>query len=157
MKNTLKFYRWSIVLLLFGATTALANGFSHMTEFGHGPAGIIGDSPTETVQSAPTTTTKDNLVGGWSYTVQGAPAGYEKGLLMIVKEGDNYKVQVQIGSGTIQGDNVKVNGNTIDFEVMVEGGMVSVNLTAKGDTISGKSTSPEGSYTITGEKTLSMG
>jgi len=89
--------------------------------------------------------------------VQGAPAGYEKGLLMIVKEGDNYKVQVQIGSGTIQGDNVKVNGNTIDFEVMVEGGMVSVNLTAKGDTISGKSTSPEGSYTITGEKTLSMG
>jgi hypothetical protein len=98
----------------------------------------------------------DNLVGGWSYTVEGAPEGYKKGLLIIVKEGDGYKVQVQIGGGTLLGENVKVNGNTITFDVMVEGGRVSVNLTAKGDTISGKSTSSEGSYSINGEKTLSM-
>ncbi len=98
----------------------------------------------------------DKFVGGWSYTVEGAPAGYENGLLIIVKEGDSYKVQVQIGSSTLLGDNVKVNGSTINFDVMVEGGKVAVSLTAKGDTITGKSTSSEGSYTIKGEKTLSM-
>lgn len=98
----------------------------------------------------------DNLVGGWSYTVEGAPEGHQKGLLVIVKEGDSYKVQVQIGGGTLLGENVKVKGNTIDFEMMVEGGRVSLNLTAKGDTITGKSTSSEGSYSINGKKTLSM-
>lgn len=99
----------------------------------------------------------DKLVGGWSYTVEGAPEGYENGLLIIVKEGGSYKVQVQIAGGTLLGENVKVNGSTINFDVMVEGGKVAVSLTAKGDTISGKSTSSEGSYTIKGEKTLSMG
>ncbi len=99
---------------------------------------------------------KDNLVGGWSYTVEGAPSKYEKGLLVIVKDGDSYKVQLQVGDGTLMGENVKVKGNTIDFEVMVEGERVSVNLTAKGDQISGSSTSSEGSYSINGEKTLSM-
>ncbi len=98
----------------------------------------------------------DKLVGGWSYTVEGAPEGYEKGLLVIVKEGDEYKVQVQVGGGTLLGDNVKVKGNTISFDVMVEGGKTAVTLTAKGDTISGKGTSSEGSYSIKGEKTISM-
>lgn len=101
-------------------------------------------------------TVEDKLVGGWSYTVEGAPGGYENGLLVIVKEDDNYKVQVQIGSGNVLGENVKVNGNTISFDVMVEGARVAVTLTAKGDTITGKSTSSEGSYAIKGEKTLSM-
>lgn len=98
----------------------------------------------------------DKFVGGWSYTVEGAPEGYKNGLLVIVKEGDSYKVQVQTGGGTILGDNVKVSGSSISFDVMVEGGKVAVSLTAKGDTITGKSTSSEGSYTIKGEKTISM-
>ncbi len=98
----------------------------------------------------------DKFVGGWSYTVEGAPEGYKNGLMIIVKEGDGYKVQMQIGGGTLLGDNVKVKGSTISFDVMVEGDNVAVTLTAKGDTITGKSTSSEGSFTIKGEKTLSM-
>lgn len=98
----------------------------------------------------------DKFVGGWSYTVEGAPEGYEDGLLVIVKEGDGYKVQVQIGGGTLLGENVQVKGSTITFDVMVEGGKVAVTLTAKGDTITGKSTSAEGSLTINGKKTISM-
>ncbi|HEA19331.1 hypothetical protein LCGC14_0670780 [marine sediment metagenome] len=98
----------------------------------------------------------DKFVGGWSYTVEGAPEGYKDGLLVIVKEGDGYKVQVQIGGGTLLGENVQVKGSTITFDVMVEGGKVAVALTAKGDTITGKSTSSEGSLTINGKKTISM-
>lgn len=143
MKNFLKIYGWSMVLVLCYGTTAFANSLPTMTGL-------------ETKTETPIAISRDNLVGGWSYTVEGAPEGYEKGLLMIVKEGDGYKVQVQVGGGTLLGENVKVKGNTIDFEVMVEGGRVSVNLTAKGDTISGKSTSSEGSYSISGKKTLSM-
>lgn len=143
MKNTLKIYGLLVVLVLF-------TGFS-------GHANVLSANATlENYAGASPAIVQDNLVGGWSYTVEGAPEGYQKGLLVIVKEGDNYKVQVQIGGGTLLGENVKVNGNTITFDVMVEGGRVSVNLTAKGDTITGKSTSSEGSYSINGEKTLSM-
>lgn len=111
--------------------------------------------------SQPTTDTVclsigDRFVGGWSYTVEGAPEGYTDGLLVIVKESDTYKVQVQIGGGTLLGENVKIDGSTISFDVMVEGSKVAVTLTAKGDTISGKSTSSEGSYAIKGDKTISM-
>lgn len=98
----------------------------------------------------------DKFVGGWSYTVESGPEGYKNGLLVIIKEGDSYKVQVQIGSGTLLGENVTVKGSTIQFNLMVEGEKVAVTLTAKGDTITGKSTSSEGSYDIKGEKTLSM-
>ncbi len=98
----------------------------------------------------------DKFVGGWSYTVEGAPESYKKGLLVIVKVGDGYKVQFQVDGGTLLGDNVRVKGSTISFDVMVEGAKVAITLTVKGDTISGKSTSSEGSYSIKGEKTLSM-
>ncbi len=143
MKQVVKIFRLSILAIFLA-------GFS-------AHAGTVSTARSLTNSSCVSpVVAKDNLVGGWSYTVEGAPTKYEKGLLVIVKDGDSYKVQLQVGDGTLIGENVEVKGNTIDFEVMVEGERVSVNLTAKGDKISGSSTSSEGSYSINGEKTLSM-
>ncbi len=100
-------------------------------------------------------TLKDNLVGGWEYTVEGAPEGYESGLMMIVKVGDVYKVQVQLANGAMNGTDVVVKGNDITFKLMVEGESVSVSLTAKGSEISGTSTSSSGTYNIKGVKSIS--
>lgn len=97
----------------------------------------------------------DNLVGGWEYTAQGAPEGYDKGLLLIVGQDGQYQVQVQTGAGTFIGENVTVKKNTINFTLMIEGGQVTVNLTANGSKISGKSSSPEGDYVIEGVKSIS--
>lgn len=108
------------------------------------------------VSGITSTSAADKFIGGWSYTVEGAPEGYKEGLLVIVKEGESYKVQVQIGGGTLLGENVKTSGNTINFDVTVEGDKVAVTLTVKGDTMTGKSTSSEGSLTINGQKTISM-
>ncbi|TMM57968.1 hypothetical protein FEE95_00640 [Maribacter algarum] len=99
---------------------------------------------------------KDDLIGGWEYTVAGAPEGYDKGLLMIIKQGDVYKAQVQLSGGAVNGENVVVKGNKITFTVNIEGETVSVALEAKGSKLSGTSTSPSnGTMTITGVKTLS--
>ena len=98
---------------------------------------------------------KDDLVGGWEYTATGAPEGYDSGLLMIVKAGDTYKVQVQLAGGAMNGTDVVVKGNDISFKLMVEGESVSVSLSAKGSKISGKSTSASGSYNIEGVKSIS--
>ncbi|MEP3211211.1 MAG: hypothetical protein ABJN95_18635 [Maribacter sp.] len=99
---------------------------------------------------------KNDLIGGWEYTVAGAPEGYEKGFLMIVKQGESYKTQVQLSSGAVNGENIVVKGNKITFTINVEGETVSVALEAKGSTISGTSTSPSnGTMQITGVKSIS--
>lgn len=99
---------------------------------------------------------KDDLIGGWEYTVAGAPEGYEKGFLMIVKQGDAYKAQVQLAGGAVNGENVVVKGNKITFTLNVEGETVSVALEAKGSKISGTSVSPSnGTMSISGVKSIS--
>ncbi len=100
---------------------------------------------------------KDNLSGGWAYTVEQAPEGYEKGFLLIIKEDDSYKVQIQVGNATMIGENVSVKKNTISFKVQVEDEKVSVVLTANGNKISGTSTSSAGVLNINGTKSLSAG
>ncbi|WP_422081382.1 hypothetical protein [Ulvibacterium sp.] len=100
-------------------------------------------------------TVGDNLVGGWEYTALGAPEGYDKGLILIVGQDGQYQVQVQTGMGTFVGENVTVKKNTISFTLMIEGGLVTVNLTAEGSKMSGKSSSPEGDYVIEGVKSIS--
>ncbi|MFS4493761.1 hypothetical protein [Maribacter sp. 2308TA10-17] len=99
---------------------------------------------------------KDNLIGGWEYTVEGAPEGYEKGFMMIVKQGDMYKAQIQLAGGAVNAENVVVKGNKITFTVNVEGETVSVALEANGSKLSGTSTSPSnGTMKITGVKSIS--
>lgn len=108
------------------------------------------DSQTETV-----TTSKDDLIGGWEYSVEGAPEGYDSGLLMIVKADGQYKVQVQTATATMNGTDIVVKKNTISFNLMVEGESVSVKLTAKGSQLTGSSTSSSGVYSIMGTKSIS--
>ena len=98
---------------------------------------------------------KDDLIGGWEYTVEDAPEGYESGLLMIVKAGGTYKVQVQLAGGALNGTDIVVKGNDISFKLMVEGESVTVSLSAKGSKISGTSNSSSGAYTIKGVKSIS--
>ncbi|QCX00922.1 hypothetical protein FGM00_12665 [Aggregatimonas sangjinii] len=99
---------------------------------------------------------KDKFEGGWAYTVAGAPEGYEEGFLLIVADGNSYKVQIQTGGGTMKGENVTTKGSTIMFDVMVEGDKVAVSLKVAGSTISGTSTSSQGTFAISGTKTLSQ-
>ena len=99
---------------------------------------------------------KDNLIGGWEYSVEGAPEGYEKGLMMIVNQSGVYKVQVQLNGGAINGENVVVKGNKITFSITVEGEAVAVALEAKGSKITGTSTSAsKGVMKITAIKSIS--
>jgi len=102
------------------------------------------------------TNAKDDLVGGWEYTVEGAPEGYNKGLMMIVKQGEIFKVQVQLNGGAVNGENIVVKGNAITFNLVVEGESVAVALEAKGSKMTGTSTSSaNGVMQITAIKTIS--
>ena len=100
---------------------------------------------------------KDSFVGGWSYTLQGAPEGYEKGFLLVLKEGKAYKAQVQVGKATFMANEIVIKKNTMTFHIVVEGQKVMVALTANGSKLSGTTTTDEGVFQVTGEKTLSAG
>ncbi len=108
------------------------------------------------LQGTTMSTLKDNLIGGWEYTVDNAPEGYGSGLMMIVMQDNAYKVQVQTGAGVMNATNVVVKGNDIAFTLNVEGENVTVALSAKGSTISGTSTSSAGVFKINGVKSLSV-
>jgi hypothetical protein len=99
-----------------------------------------------------------NPLGVWSYTVAGVESKYEKGVLFIRKERDNYIVEVHLSNGTLTGQDVQVVEDTVKFNINIEGTKrVSVVLTVLGDTIKGKSYSDDGTYEIIGERKLAQG
>ena len=94
----------------------------------------------------------DNLIGTWEYTVENVSYEYSKGVIIISKDKKNYSVEVQLSQGSLKGENVVVKGNTIKFVVYIEGQGVDVELTSKGNKISGESSTMDGSYHIEGKR-----
>ena len=94
----------------------------------------------------------DELLGAWVYTVENVPYEYSKGVFLISKEKGAYNVQVQLPHGTLTGEDIEVKGNTVKFNLFIEGQSVSVELTSNGDKISGESNSMDGTYQIEGKR-----
>lgn len=94
----------------------------------------------------------DGLLGAWVYTVENVPYEYSKGVFLISKEKGAYNVQVQLTHGTLTGEDIEVKGNTVKFNLFIEGQSVSVELTSDGDKISGESNSMDGTYQIEGKR-----
>ena len=94
-------------------------------------------------------------IGVWDYTVAGAGSEYEKGLLFIRKENENYIVEVQLSAGVLTGQDVQIEGDTVKFNIIIEGtDRVSVVLQVADDEISGNSYSSQGNYKIVGKRKL---
>lgn len=75
---------------------------------------------------------------------------------MIVNQSGVYKVQVQLNGGAVNGVDVVVKGKNITFNLTVEGETVAVALEAKGNKMTGTSTSPSnGVMKITAIKSIS--
>ncbi|MBD3661429.1 MAG: hypothetical protein HUJ11_04475, partial [Arenibacter algicola] len=73
-------------------------------------------------------------------------------VLIITKEKEEYKVVVKVNYNTLTASEVKVNENTVNFSVYIEGGKVQVSLQVKDDLIQGTADSTEGSFSLKGKK-----
>jgi hypothetical protein len=96
-----------------------------------------------------------NPVGVWDYTVTGAGPEYEKGVLFIRKDKSGYVVEVNLGNGTLTGQDVQIEGSSVKFNIILEGTeRVSVVLQVVDDSIVGKSYSSQGTYNIQGTRKI---
>ena len=92
------------------------------------------------------------ILGEWEYAVPQAPYEYQKGVLVLSKEGKELKGELVIGGYSIALEdlvNVKTN---VKAKVNIEGENVSFDLNFTKNTFDGTVGSSQGSMDITGNK-----
>lgn len=102
-------------------------------------------------QSATGIMDKD-LEGTYEYESNDAPYGYHKGVLELRKEDKKWKASIRIGEQTIQGQEVKVMDDKVQFKVYVEGTTVTVKLKQKEDNLAGTASTYDGVMKVTAKK-----
>lgn len=94
-------------------------------------------------------------IGVWEYEVEGTEEAYKKGVLFVRLESGTPIVEVHLGNGVLNGQDVKLEGDTLKFMVNVDGiERVAVVLKSEGDTIIGEASSGQGNFTVKGSRKL---
>ncbi|MGJ8735418.1 hypothetical protein [Zobellia laminariae] len=99
---------------------------------------------------------ESELLGSWEYSAENAPEQYKLGALSIFHENGENNVFVQLDEKEVFGKKVNLVGNTISFEIKLEGTVFKVKLTAKGEVLSGTYTYAEGTFEIKGARVKIM-
>lgn len=95
---------------------------------------------------------KNDILGVWDYTAEDVPYEYSKGIIYITKEGKDFMVKVAISESSIDGENVVIDKNEVRFQVYVEGQTVDINLSAKGNDLTGQGSTMDGIFSLSGKK-----
>ena len=94
------------------------------------------------------------FIGNWKYSAENVPYEYARGILFISKKEGSLNVLVALPGGERKANDVKVKENTLTFSLSLEGQLVSVSITVEGDKISGKASSEDGIFNLSGERRL---
>ncbi|MEQ8220032.1 MAG: hypothetical protein RH981_17470 [Arenibacter sp.] len=106
------------------------------------------------VKNSPTLFGEEKFLGNWKYSAENVPYEYAKGILFISKKEGVLAVVVALRGGERKAQDVKVEDNTLTFNLNLEGQIVSVSITAEGDKIRGKASSEDGIFELAGERRL---
>lgn len=94
-------------------------------------------------------------IGVWDYEVEGTEDAYRKGVLFVRLENGTPIVEVHLGNGVLNGQDVKLEGDTLKFKVNVDGvERVAVVLKSEGNTIVGEASSGQGNFMVKGTRKL---
>lgn len=118
--------------------------------------GLVSNAVAMTVANnhpVPTIAVANDVVGIWDYEVSGTEEAYRTGMLDVGFADGKPSVAVHLQYGVLNGADVKIAGNKVEFTVLIEGSeRVTVALTADGDTISGTASSSQGTMQIKGTR-----
>lgn len=102
--------------------------------------------------------TKLSPAGDWKFEAPYAPEGFTTGLINIGLTDNKQTASISFNGSEykIQGENVKVSGDTVTFKVYLEGQDISIRLIMENDAkMSGKATYIEGEIPLTLTKQVS--
>lgn len=108
-----------------------------------------------TFASAQTGAKKNNPVGSWKFDAPYAPEGYTSGTIVLGLTDQKYNASISFTGSEykIPGENVKVEGDTVNFSVYLEGQEIKINLKMTDENnMTGKSVYSEGEIPLTLKK-----
>jgi hypothetical protein len=102
--------------------------------------------------SAQPSADKKNPVGKWKFEAPSAPEGYNSGSISISFAENMYSAMISFtgSDNALPGDKTKFEKDTVSFNVLVDGNLVSISLKAETDTkMTGKAVYSEGEIPLT--------
>jgi hypothetical protein len=96
---------------------------------------------------------KKDLMGEWKYEAPTAPYGYEKGVFVFFEKDSKLKGELKLADGSkINFSDVKIEGDEVLFTLYVEGTYITAKSKIKGDSLSGKVSTPDGEIEVSAKK-----
>jgi len=95
---------------------------------------------------------KSNTVGKWKFDAPYAPEGYNSGLIEVSFAENKYSALISFTGSDykIAGEKVKVENDTVNFTVYIEGNDIAIKLKMDGDAkMAGKAVYVEGEIPLT--------
>jgi hypothetical protein len=94
-------------------------------------------------------------VGTWEYSVPGVQPGYEKGSMIIAKDGKDYKVTMVLNEySKTDAEKVVYKKKNISFSLWVETEEILISGNFDGDEFSGTLSYFEGDFSITAKRSV---
>ena len=115
------------------------------------PAAGRNDTP-NTTEDEVLIVSKRKWIGIWDYTVSDVPPEYTNGQIHVTKSGKEYKVELVLEYGKLQGKSVVIKSKVLYFEVDLEGAPVEITINRVDDAISGEAATPDGVFYLEGER-----
>jgi hypothetical protein len=86
----------------------------------------------------------DGILGTWNYTAEHAPYEYQKGQVVFFEEDGETQVKVVIGEYTLDGQDLELEGSSVEFVVFVDYEPIAIELELKNEKMTGNIDTPEG-------------
>ena len=101
--------------------------------------------------------TKKSAIGSWKFEVPQAPYGYDKGILLIVQQGDSLAGEINMDSGeSFKLNKISSKKDSIIISTYVQGELVNVNAKIDGDRMFGQAYWSQGSMDLKAERQESV-
>lgn len=97
--------------------------------------------------------TKKSAIGSWKFEVPQAPYGYDKGIILIIQQGDSLTGELKMDSGeSFKLNKITSKNDSINVSAYIQGELVNVNAKIDGDKMSGQAYWSQGAMNLKAER-----
>lgn len=97
--------------------------------------------------------TKKSALGSWKFEVPQAPYGYDKGIILIIQQGDSLTGELKMDSGeSFKLNKITSKNDSINVSAYIQGELVNVNAKIDGDRMFGQAYWSQGAMDLKAER-----